>query len=82
MEQDFLHLYHDALLRYGVTGYSFEQCWFDYRLAVVGKLFITVGATVLVDNSTPHKRAYHQADLQRLLAFCDDHAVAELMASL
>lgn len=81
-EKNLLRTYHSALVQYGVEDYSYEQCWFDYKLAVIGKLFVTVGATVLADNSTPHKKAWRKADLQRLLAFCDDHSVNELLLSI
>ena len=47
--------------------------------AAVGKLFITVAATVLLDNSSAHRRAWRWADLQRLVAFIEDHAVAEIL---
>jgi hypothetical protein len=59
-ERNLLLTYHSALVQYGIKDYSFEQCWFDYRLAVIGKLFVTVGATVLADNSTPHKKAWRK----------------------
>ncbi len=31
-ERDLLHRYHDRLLAGGVTGYTWEDCWQDYRL--------------------------------------------------
>lgn len=31
--EDLVHAYHDALLAAGVTDYSFEECWYEYRLA-------------------------------------------------
>jgi aminoglycoside phosphotransferase (APT) family kinase protein len=34
--------YHQALLRHGVTGYSAEQCWDDYRLHAVHGLQVGV----------------------------------------
>lgn len=33
-EQELLTLYHNTLLAHGVTDYSFEQCWDDYRLGM------------------------------------------------
>jgi aminoglycoside/choline kinase family phosphotransferase len=32
-EDRLLHLYHDALLERGVTGYDFDACFDDYRLS-------------------------------------------------
>jgi thiamine kinase-like enzyme len=81
-EKDLLSIYHTLLVQSGIKNYSFEQCWFDYKLSVVGKLYVTVLATVLLDNSGAHKRAWRQADLQRLLAFCKDHSVNDLLLSI
>ena len=82
VEQTLLREYHNQLKQYGITDYSFEQCWFDYRLAAIGKLLVTVIATVVIDNSPSFKRAWRQTDLERLLAFCEDHPVDELLASI
>ena len=54
--------------------YGFERCWADYILGVFGKINVTVIATVLLDNAGSHKQAWRRADLDRLAAFCDDHA--------
>jgi len=35
VEYDLVTGYHRALLDHGVTGYSFEDCWEDYRLATL-----------------------------------------------
>lgn len=72
-ERRWISFYHDMLLQKGVTGYPAETCWKDYLKSVIAKLFVTVIATVELDNSTDHKRAYRRADLTRLLAFIEDH---------
>jgi hypothetical protein len=77
MERGLVAHYHAELLRLGVTEYSLAQCWANYLQSVAGKIYITVAATVLLDNSTPHKHAWRRADLTRLLAFCADHRVSE-----
>lgn len=41
-ERDIVAAYHQKLLTYGVTGYSFEHCWDDYRLGMLQNPFITV----------------------------------------
>ncbi len=74
-EKGLLHDYHDLLIHNGIENYSFSQCWFDYKFSVIGKLLITVVATVLIDNSSPFRRAWRKADLRRLLAFCEDHNI-------
>ena len=68
--------YHAALRHRGVAGYELDQCWADYLRSVAGKFFVTVVATILFDNGTPHKVAWRRTDLQRLLAFCADHAIS------
>ncbi len=79
LEEELMQTYYTILLDRGVQDYSFEQCWFDYKLAAVGKLFVTVMATVLLDNSTAQRRAWRRADLQRLIAFVEDHDVGKLL---
>lgn len=44
-EKELLHRYHDGLIRMGVGGYSFENCWADYRFAVLCGLFVTIFTT-------------------------------------
>lgn len=76
MERGLVALYHAELLRLGVTDYSLRQCWTDYLQSVAGKVLMTVAATVLLDNSSSHKKAWRKADLTRLLAFCKDHQIS------
>jgi hypothetical protein len=45
-ENRLLEMYYSVLIQHGVTGYSFEQCWDDYRMALVlptSHLAIAVG---------------------------------------
>jgi hypothetical protein len=78
-EMKLLEIYHRLLIQSGITEYSFDQCWHDYLLSAVGKLFITVAATVLIDNSSAHRKAWRRADLQRLVAFIEDHKVEQFV---
>jgi hypothetical protein len=39
MEQDLVRRYHSRLIAQGVAGYSWEQCWLDYRTALIFHLF-------------------------------------------
>ncbi len=82
MERGLVAHYHAQLLQLGVTEYSLGQCWTDYLQSVAGKIYITVAATVLLDNSSPHKKAWRRADLSRLLAFCADHRITPQTFSL
>lgn len=76
-EDDLVARYHALLVQGGVEGYSLADCREDYVLAAVSKLFITVAATVLFDNSGPAKAEWRAVDLRRLLAFCADHRVLD-----
>ncbi|WP_309742744.1 phosphotransferase [Roseobacter sp. N2S] len=64
-----------ALRAQGVTDYPLAECRRDYVMSVAGKFLLSVIATVRFDNSTPHKRAWRQVDLQRLVAFCGDYNI-------
>jgi thiamine kinase-like enzyme len=68
--------YHAELLRRGVRGYGLDTCWQDYLQSVAGKLWVTVAATVAWDNAGDFKRTWRRVDLERLVAFCDDHAIS------
>jgi len=37
VEERMIRRYHESLLRAGVSGYTWDQCWYDYRLGVVGQ---------------------------------------------
>lgn len=72
-ERAWVAAYHADLLARGIQGYDLETCWRDYLRSVMAKLFVTVWATVYLDNNSAHKRAYRRVDLTRLLAFVEDH---------
>jgi hypothetical protein len=42
LEMPLLRRYHAALVDHGVSGYSFEALWGDYRLSVVWRLAVPV----------------------------------------
>ena len=42
LEAPLLRHYHAALAGHGVSGYSFEALWEDYRLSVIGRLAVPV----------------------------------------
>jgi thiamine kinase-like enzyme len=78
-EESWMNRYYAQLIQSGVQNYSLTQCWHDYKIAVVNKLFISVMATVLFDNNTPQRRAWRLADLRRITAFLEDHAVTSFL---
>jgi hypothetical protein len=44
-DRELVAAYHDALTGYGVSGYSLEQCWDDYRYGLLqGPLITVLGA--------------------------------------
>lgn len=47
-EQDLVREYHELLRGYGVTDYSLEQCWDDYRRSSFAGLVMAVIASMIV----------------------------------
>ena len=47
-ERDLLRLYHDALLAHGVGGYTWDDCWTDYRRYAFGGFLMAIGASMMV----------------------------------
>ncbi len=39
-EKELLRFYFEKLLTYGVTEYSWEECWQDYRLSALQKIIV------------------------------------------
>ena len=40
-ERDLVGNYHDSLEQHGVTGYSADECWHDYRVGMLHAPLIT-----------------------------------------
>jgi tRNA A-37 threonylcarbamoyl transferase component Bud32 len=71
-ERGLVAFYHSELVRHGVTGYSAEQCWDDYRLAA---LYLFVYALVIsgtLDPSTDRGRAFMSALMSRSVRTIED----------
>jgi aminoglycoside/choline kinase family phosphotransferase len=47
-ETALLRRYHDALLARGVAGYSWDDCWRDYRRYAFGGFLMAIGASMMV----------------------------------
>ncbi|MHA1907279.1 MAG: phosphotransferase [Candidatus Thorarchaeota archaeon] len=47
IEKDLVKHYHDVLSRYGITDYSWEECWYDYRLCALLNVFRIVWWSML-----------------------------------
>lgn len=47
-EETLVERYHDGLVGFGVSGYSLEQCWDDYRRSAYASLIMAVFASMMV----------------------------------
>jgi len=78
-EQELTKLYHDTLVEGGVTGYSFEDCWEDYRLSSVFCWLYTVIALGTLDVANERGLAVFTANIERNIAAMTDLNAAELL---
>ena len=75
MEMDLVKRYHQGLLESGVEGYNWDDCWTDYRAAVITNgLFVPVRQWS--SNIGPQVWWPH---LERAMAAFDDLSCAELL---
>jgi hypothetical protein len=73
-ERDLVRRYHTGLLAQGVREYSWEQCWYDYRLALIDHLF-----TPIQQWSDRHWPGFWWGRLERTLKRFVDLECAELL---
>ncbi len=52
-ERELVQLYHSTLIENGITGYSMEACWDDYRRSILFMLVYSVVAAGSLDMSNP-----------------------------
>lgn len=78
-EQQLVQHYHEQLSTYGIEGYCLEQCWMDYRRAAFWPLSVIASVTALLDMTSEQGRMLLKNYYQRLIAFSEDHALAELL---
>ena len=76
-ERRLLRLYHDALVRHGITGYGWDELVTDYRIALAFMLFYPVW-----DATNGSKREYWEPKLRCLASAADDWDCRELFASV
>ena len=79
IEEDLLRGYHQALVDAGVTGYSWEACWDDYRLSVLFCLCYPVISGGSIDLANERGVALATAMAERSLAAITDLGCAELL---
>ena len=73
--EEILRLYHLALTRHGVTGYTWDDLLADYRLALLDWSLVP-----LQDRADGSTRDYWWPKMRNLLATCRDHDAASLLA--
>ncbi|WP_165423629.1 aminoglycoside phosphotransferase family protein [Ktedonosporobacter rubrisoli] len=56
-ELGWVKCYHEGLLRHGVTGYSWEQCWHEYRRSTAEQLLVTLNWAGWASNGRYIQRA-------------------------
>lgn len=78
-ERPLVQNYYERLHMQGIEGYSFEQCCTDYRRAAFWSLSVIASVTALLDMTTTDRQALLQTWFQRMVAFSEDHALAEML---
>ena len=78
-ELGLLKVYHSLMLEYGVSGYDFDQCLYDYRLSLLHHLERVVKAFAVLDVSSERGQMFVKTVLKRFDSALTDHNVAELM---
>jgi hypothetical protein len=74
-----LHSYHTVLIDNGVRGYSLEQCWDEYRLAMLHPLSRIVTVVGIGAASAEQERGYCEVLVPRLCRAIHDLKVSEVL---
>lgn len=77
-EEPLLRGYHDALLAYGVTGFSWDDCWTEYRRSSFSTVVMAVASAMLVERTERGDRMFLTA-LERGCAQVRDLDATELL---
>lgn len=77
-EKELLRGYHDALLAYGVTGFSWDDCWTEYRRSSFSTVVMAVASAMLVERTERGDRMFLTA-LERGCAQVLDLGALELL---
>jgi hypothetical protein len=78
-ERDLLKLYHSTLEEGGVRGYSFDQCWEDYRRSILFMIVYAVIAIGSLDLANERGTAVFTAILNRTASAIEDLNADEFM---
>lgn len=79
-ERELIALWHEKLVAEGVTGYSLDDAWDDYRRATLYVWIIAVVIAGTLDSSNERGKAWMSAMLARSVAAIDDLGLLDLLA--
>ena len=77
-ENELVHRYHDGLLAAGVTDYSWERCWRDYRYCLLHQAWSQVAVSDIDPGNDRGRRLLHEM-ITRAFAATDDNDGADLL---
>jgi aminoglycoside/choline kinase family phosphotransferase len=78
LEGELVRRYHEGLLSHGVTGFSWEQCWRDYRRCSFTALVMAIASSMLVQQTDRGDQMF-LASVQRACAQVDHLEALELL---
>ncbi|CAI8027336.1 hypothetical protein GBAR_LOCUS15636 [Geodia barretti] len=81
VELDLLRTYHTVLLDNGVSGYSFEECWHDYRLSMLEIFVFWIITGGYCNFESERATVYLHNTLARFDAAISDLAATELLSN-
>ncbi len=79
IEKQLVEFYVEKLREGGVTDYSFEQCWSDYRRMVLGCLIYPITVCGTLDLANERGQALAECMLERNLSAISDLGSAEFL---
>jgi hypothetical protein len=79
IERRLVETYHAALVAKGISGYSLDWCWDNYRFHTLGALGRIITAGALLDLSSTRGRALTLAIVDRVNTMLVDHQVDKLL---
>lgn len=81
-ERELVARWHDGLVAGGVTDYSFDQAWEDYRWAVAYVWTLAVVIAGTLDRTNERAHAWMSVMIERSIATMDDLDIPGLVADL
>lgn len=78
-EERLLRQYHDTLIEMGAQNYSFEECWTDYRRAVLAGLFVVIYTCGGMDLGNERGLAFVKEAARRVNAAVTELQAGEMM---